>query len=135
MAALKDRSRSNDKPFEKLPGSRASTFATLRAPPLLRRSAQRYSVPHALVAQVLEARITSGVVELRHRGERVASHVLTLRTGGFSTIAVHVEWTQRRLIHSGQEIGAATGVVVTVCSKSVAIPNTATVPVSVCCCW
>jgi transposase len=136
--------RLNDKPFQKLPGSRASTFATLDAPALLRLPAQRYeiahfrtvrvhidyhveiashrySVPHALVGQVLEARITSGVVELLHRGERVASHVRNLRAGGFSTVAAHMpaahrahmEWTPQRLVHWGQDIGAATGVVVT----------------------
>ena len=136
--------RLNDKPFQKLPGSRASTFAALDAPALLRLPAQRYeiahfktvrvhidyhveiashrySVPHALVGQVLEARITSGVVELLHRGERVASHVRNLRAGGFSTIAAHMpaahrahmEWPPQRLIHWGQDIGAATGGVVT----------------------
>ncbi len=73
--------RLNERPFQKLPGSRASTFAALDAPVLLPLPLQRYelahfktvkvhidyhveverhrySVPHALVGQVLEARIS-----------------------------------------------------------------------------
>ena len=134
----------NHRPFQKLPGSRASTFAALDAPALLPLPAQRYemadfktvrvdidyhieveghrySVPHALVGQALEARITTGVIELLHRGQRVASHVRNHRRGDFSTIAehmpaahrAHMEWTPQRLIHWGQDIGVATAVVVT----------------------
>lgn len=134
----------NHRPFQKLPGSRASTFAALDAPALLPLPAQRYemadfktvrvhidyhieveghrySVPHALVGQALEARITTGVIELLHRGQRVASHVRNHRRGDFSTTAehmpaahrAHMEWTPQRLIHWGQDIGVATAVVVT----------------------
>ena len=134
----------NHRPFQKLPGSRASTFAALDAPALLPLPAQRYemadfktvrvdidyhieveghrySVPHALVGQALEARITTGVIELLHRGQRVASHVRNHRRGDFSTIAehmpaahrAHMEWTPQRLIHWGQDIGVATAAVVT----------------------
>ena len=79
--------RLNEKLFQKLPGSRASTFAEIDAPALLPLPLQRYemahfktvkvhidyhveverhrySVPHSLVGQVLEARITTAVVEL-----------------------------------------------------------------------
>ena len=134
----------NHRPFQKLPGSRASTFAALDAPALLPLPVQRYemahfktvrvhidyhieveghrySVPHALVGQALEARITSGTIELLHRGQRVASHVRNHRRGDFSTIAehmpaahrAHMEWTPQRLIHWGQDIGVATAAVVT----------------------
>jgi transposase len=136
--------RLNDKPFQKLPGSRASAFAELDAPALhplpLQRyemahfktvkvhidyhvevDRHRYSVPHALVGQVMEARITAAVVEILHRGQRVASHVLNSREGGFTTIADHMpaahraqmEWTPQRLIHWGQTIGPATAEAVT----------------------
>lgn len=87
----------NAKPFQKLPGSRASAFAKLDAPALQPLPAQpweyatyksvrvhidqhveieghRYSVPQALVGQVLEARLTTRGVELLHRGQRVAAH-------------------------------------------------------------
>ena len=134
----------NEKPFQKLPGSRASTFAELDAPALLPLPLQRYemahfktvrvhidyhievdrhrySVPHSLVGQVLEARITATVVEVLHRGQRVASHALNQREGGFSTIPEHMpaahraqmEWTPKRLIHWGKSIGPATAEAVT----------------------
>lgn len=134
----------NERPFQKLPGSRASTFAALDAPALLPLPLQRYelarfktvkvhldyhveverhrySVPHALVGQVLEARITTSVVEIMHRGQRVASHAHNSRHGGFTTISTHMpaahrahmEWTPQRLIHWGQSIGPATAVAVT----------------------
>lgn len=135
--------RLNARPFQKLPGSRASTFAELDAPALLPLPLQpyeiatfktvrahidyhveleghRYSVPHPMVGQILEARITSGTVEVLHRGQRIASHVRNSRRGGFSTIAehmpaahrAHMEWTPQRLIHWGQNIGTATAAVV-----------------------
>jgi len=136
--------RLNEKLFQKLPGSRASTFAEIDAPALLPLPLQRYemahfktvkvhidyhveverhrySVPHSLVGQVLEARITTSVVELMHRGLRIASHALNARQGGFTTTAAHMpaahrahmEWTPTRLIHWGQSIGPATAEAVT----------------------
>jgi len=134
----------NGRPFQKLPGSRASAFATLDAPALQPLPAQRYemahfktvkahidyhveveahrySVPHALVGQVLEARITRHSIEILHRGQRVTSHARSSLRGGFTTIAehmpaahrAHMEWTPQRLIHWGQSIGLSTGVAVT----------------------
>lgn len=134
----------NERPFQKLPGSRASAFAALDAPALLPLPLQRYemahfktvkahidyhveveghrySVPHALVGQVLEARITAGAIEILHRGQRVASHARNSRRGGFSTVPehmpaahrAHLEWTPQRLIHWGQDIGPATAIAVT----------------------
>ena len=136
--------RLNQRPFQKLPGSRTSAFAELDAPALQALPAQpyelatfktvkvhidyhveverhRYSVPHALVGQVLEARITRTAVELLHRGQRVASHARNERQGGFSTTAAHLpaahrahmEWTPQRLINWGRSIGPATAVAVT----------------------
>lgn len=134
----------NQRPFQKLPGSRASAFAQLDAPALQALPNQRYelatfktvkvhidyhveierhrySVPHALVGQVLEARITRTMIELLHRGQRVTSHARNERQGGCSTTAshlpaahrAHMEWTPQRLIHWGQSIGPATAVAVT----------------------
>jgi predicted transcriptional regulator len=37
-------------------------------------AAHRYSVSHSLVGLKLEARITDALVEVLHRGERVACH-------------------------------------------------------------
>ncbi len=132
--------RLNRKAFQKLPGSRASVFAELDAPALQALPLQpwefavyktvrvhidhhvefeghRYSVPQALVGQVLEARVTQRTVEIVHRGQRVAAHLRSAHKGGFTTVAehlsaahrAHLEWTPERLIHWGQSIGVATG--------------------------
>ena len=136
--------RLNEKPFQKLPGNRASAFADIDAPALqplpLQRyeiahfkrvkvhidyhidvERHRYSVPHALVGQTLEARVTATVVEVLHRGQRVASHARNSRQGGFTTQVAHMpaahrahlEWTPQRLIHWGQSIGPACAEAVT----------------------
>lgn len=136
--------RLNQRPFQKLPGNRASAFAALDAPVLLPLPAQRYelarfktvkvhidyhveldghrySVPHALVGQTLDARITRHTIELLQRGQRVASHARCERRGAFTTVAehmpaahrAHMEWTPQRLINWGNDIGLATGAVVT----------------------
>ena len=134
----------NERHFQKLDGSRASFFAQLDAPALAPLPAQpwqwatfksvrvhidyhveveahRYSVPHTLVGVVLEARITDALVELLHRGQRVACHVRSTRPGGFTTLDAHMpaahrahkQWTPERLIHWGSDIGVNTGRFVT----------------------
>lgn len=134
----------NERPFQKLPGSRASVFAELDAPALMPLPPQpyelarfktvkvhidyhievdghRYSVPHALVGQTLEARLTTNGVELLLRGQRVAAHARSARRGGFTTVnahmpaahRAHLEWTPARLIEWGQQIGMACGELVT----------------------
>ena len=134
----------NERPFQKLAGSRASVFAELDAPVLMPLPAQpyelarfktvkvhidyhveleghRYSVPHALVGQALEARITRHGVELLLRGQRVAAHARSDRRGGFTTVEqhmpaahrAHLEWTPQRLIDWGGRIGLACGELVT----------------------
>ena len=133
----------NERPFQKLPGSRASTFAQLDAPALRALPLQRYeiayfktvkahidyhvdverhrySVPHALVGQVMQARITAAAIEILHRGQRVASHVRNSRQGGFTTVSDHMpaahrahrEWTPQRLLDWGLTIGPATALAV-----------------------
>ena len=134
----------NERKFQKLEGSRASLFAKLDAPALSPLPAQRwqwvtfktvkahidyhvevdahrYSVPHSLVGLALEARITDALVELLHRGQRVACHARSARRGGFTTVDEHMpaahrahkQWTPDRLIHWGNGIGTNTGQFVT----------------------
>jgi transposase len=134
----------NNKPFQKLPGSRASVFAQIDAPALrplpmqtwelavfktvkvhidqhIEFEGHRYSVPHALVGVTLEVRVTQRAVEVLHRGQRVASHARCAHKGCFTTVPehlsaahrAHMEWTPERLIHWGQDIGVATGSLVT----------------------
>jgi hypothetical protein len=55
----------------------------------------RYSVPQALVSQVIEARISAGVVELLHRGQRVAAHARSAHKGGFTTVVEHLPAAHR----------------------------------------
>ncbi len=108
----------NERPFQKLPGSRVSVFADIDAPALRRLPASRYeyarfksvrvhvdyhveiddhrySVPHALVGSALDARLTSHAVELLHRGNRVALHVRSDRRGGFTTVEAHMPAAHR----------------------------------------
>lgn len=134
----------NTKPFQKLPGSRASIFAEIDAPALRALPMQTwelavyktvkahidshvefeehyYSVPHALVGQVMEVRATQRCVEVLHRGQRVASHARSAHKGKFTTLPehlpkayrAHLEWSPERLIQWGQDIGVATGSLVT----------------------
>jgi transposase len=116
MAPLLD--RLNSKPFQRLPGSRASTFADLDAPALQQLRLQpwefavfrtvrvhidhhvevdghRYSVSQALVSQLIEARITAHAVELLHRGQRVAAHARSAHKGGFTTVVEHLPAAHR----------------------------------------
>ncbi len=133
----------NQRAFQKLPGSRASVFADIDAPSLRALPMQpwewvsfktvrlhidshvefeghRYSVPHALVGQVLELRITAHGVEVLHRGQRVASHMRCAHRGGYTTVTEHLperhqhqaQWTPERLVAWGQRIGVACAAVV-----------------------
>ena len=80
-----------------------------------------YSVPHALVGQEVELRVTRNAVEVLFRHQRVASHVRSYRRGGYTTIAEHMpashrahrEWTPTRLLHWAASIGVATASLVT----------------------
>jgi transposase len=108
----------NNRPFQKLNGSRASLFAELDAPALSSLPPQpwqwatfkavkahidyhvevdfhRYSVPHSLVGLELEARVTDALVEVLHRGQLVACHARNARRGGFSTRDEHMPAAHR----------------------------------------
>jgi transposase len=133
----------NARPFKKLPGSRQGLFETLDRPALQPLPAQPYeyaewkharvnidyhvevdghyySVPYALVKQPLDVRLSAQVVELFHKGKRVASHRRSPLKGRHSTVAAHMptahqryaEWTPQRLIHWAAHSGPATAQVV-----------------------
>jgi transposase len=130
----------NERPMQRLGVSRAMLFAQLDAPALGPLPAQpwqwatfktvrahidyhvevgghRYSVPHSLVGLELDARITDALVELLHRGRRVACHARSSRRGGFTTVDEHMpaahrahkQWTPERLVHWGRQTGPKTG--------------------------
>jgi transposase len=108
----------NQRPFKKLPGSRASTFELIDRPALkalpavpyeyadwkkvrvhidyhIEFARHYYSVPHALVGKELDARVSTTTVELFHRGVRVASHIHSRRAGGFTTCPEHMPASHR----------------------------------------
>ena len=47
-------------------------------------------MPHALVGQEIDARITHHAVELLHRGQRIACHARSERHGEFTTVTAHI---------------------------------------------
>jgi transposase len=133
----------NARPFKKLPGSRQTLFDSLERPALRPLPVQPYedaewkqarvnidyhveveghysSVPYALGKQQLDVRLSAQVVELFHRGHRVASHRRSPLKGRHSTITAHMptahqryaEWTPQRLIHWAAHSGPATAYVV-----------------------
>ncbi|MFC0468957.1 IS21 family transposase, partial [Halomonas alkalicola] len=74
-----------------------------------------YSVPHSLVGQVLEVRLTHAMVEVFHKGHRVAAHPRHA-PGRFSTLAEHMpkrhqahrDWSPSRFLDWAKDIGVAT---------------------------
>jgi transposase len=128
----------NRRPFKRLPGSRHSAYETLDRPALKPLPASRYefaryasarvnidyhvsveehfySVPHALVHQSVEVRVTAGSVEILHRGRRAAAHRRSFTRYGYTTLPehlpaahrAHLEWTPGRLVRWGEQHGVA----------------------------
>jgi transposase len=133
----------NLRPFKKLDGNRREWFERLDRPMLralppkryeaatfrkcrvnidyhVEVDAHYYSVPHSLVRQQVEARITRHGVEILHGGKRVAAHARSRRKGHYTTVAdhmpaahrAHMEWSPGRLLNWGASIGAGTETVV-----------------------
>ncbi len=133
----------NDRPFAKRVGSRRQLFEALDYPALgplpeqpytygewkrvkvgidyhVQIARHGYSVPHRLVGEHLDARIGARTVELFHRGNRVASHPRSQRSGGFTTDPAHMpeahrrhnEWQPRHFRDWAAGIGPAVGQVV-----------------------
>ena len=78
--------------------------------------AHYYSVPHRLIGEQLDARITAHTVELFRKGERVAVHLRGAGRGRHTTIAEHMpsshrryaEWTLERIRIDAAAIGPST---------------------------
>jgi len=76
-----------------------------------------YSVPYQLVGQEIEARWTSGVVEIFHAGRRITSHVrvsgrrryVTKPEHMASSHRAHAEWTPSRVIEWARRSGPSVG--------------------------
>src|ERR1700682_4826366 len=73
-----------------------------------------YSVPHQLIRQEVEARITVATVEIFHRGKREASHQRSARPHRPTTVAEHMpsshrryrDWTHERIRREAALIGS-----------------------------
>ena len=122
----------NDCPFQLLEGSRRSAFEKLERPALkplpqrpfeyeeweqrrvnldyhvrLRSDEHNYSVPHRLVGEIIDVRLTADIVECFHKGQRVASHLRSPQKNGYTTLSEHMpeahrehaKWTPERIVH------------------------------------
>jgi len=134
--------RLNNRPFQKLEGCRRSAFESIDRPAMKPLPATRwqyteqkkarvnidyhveldgrfYSVPYQLVREEMDLRFTDAVVEIFHRGKRVASHQrLWTPKGTASTQQEHRpknhrdygSWPPSRLIEwattKGPDVGA-----------------------------
>lgn len=102
----------NERPFQKLPGTRRQLLETLERPALkplpatpfeyaewkkarvnidyhIQVDRHLYSVPYTLVRQEVDVRLTATTVEVLHRGKRVAAHRRSHRPGRFTTEPGH----------------------------------------------
>jgi len=129
----------NTRPFKKLPGCRSDAFALFDAPYLralpecpyviadwkrarvnidyhVEHEACYYSVPHALLRQEVELRITRYTIEVLAKGKRVASHPRSYRKGHFETLPehmpaahrAHAEWSPGKLLTWAASVGPST---------------------------
>jgi transposase len=110
----------NQRPFKKLPGSRASAFAemdqpALQALPMLRYEyaewkvarvgvdyhvevdGHYYSVPCQHARAEVDVRVTKTTVELFQRGRRIASHLYCAFKGRHTTIDAHMPAAHREV--------------------------------------
>ena len=75
-----------------------------------------YSVPHRLVHQEVEARMTAATVEILHNRKAVALHARSYVQGAFTTATehmpsshrAHAEWTPSRILSWASKIGVST---------------------------
>lgn len=129
----------NHRPGQGLPASRWELFETLEQPALKPLPAQPYelalwkkarvnidyhlqvdfhyySVPHRLVREEVEVRLTAAVLEVFSRGQRVASHPRSFQKYAYTTVSEHMPTGHRayaerdaeRLLLRAGEVGAAT---------------------------
>ena len=111
----------NDRPFQKLKGTRRSQFEALDAPALRPLPAQRfeyadwkrqkvrkdyhvmvdghaYSVPHGLVGQAVEIRCAAQTVEIFHKDQRVACHLRGPESEAATTLREHMPPAHRHYL-------------------------------------
>ena len=85
-----------------------------------------YSVPHRLLKEQVEARVTQRTIELFHKGERIACHVRGGARGRHTTLAEHMPsshrrhagWTIERIKRDAAAIGPDTAMLTTLILES-----------------
>ena len=132
--------RLNQRPFKKLPGCRETMFRSVDYPAMRPLPVERYtltewkkvrvnldyhvevggryySAPYALIGKQLDVRFSEHVVEVLHKGERVASHARLPANGKrYSTVTAHMprahqemaEWTPERIVDWAARVGEHT---------------------------
>jgi len=103
----------NNKPFQKLSGSRKSAFESMDRPALnplpvapyqfaewkkatvnvdyhIEVDRHYYSVAHALIKKKIDVRITDKTIECFYKNKRVASHIRSYQKGRHSTVKEHM---------------------------------------------
>jgi transposase len=148
--------RLNTRPFQKLEGCRRSAFESLDRPAMRPLPARRYeiadwrhakvnvdycitfehriySVPYALVGEAVEIRATASVVEILHKGVRVASHARCFGPKGTSVIAdehrprAHRDygrWPPERMVAWAESVGPQVGAIATAIMRHRTHPET-----------
>jgi transposase len=109
----------NTKPFQKLPGSRQSTFLAVDKPALkplpqtpyafaqwkkarvnvdyhIEVDRHYYSVPYHLIKKEIDVRITRNIIECFYKHKRVASHIRSFHQGWHTTIKDHMPTSHQK---------------------------------------
>jgi transposase len=112
QAIAEELTRLNERPFQKIEGSRRSVFETLERPALKPLPATPYeyaewkkakvnidhhvavdgsfySAPYQLIGRDVDIRLTAAAIEILHAGRRVASHERSYRKGRYITENAH----------------------------------------------
>jgi transposase len=110
----------NNKPFQKLPGSRRSAFLSIDKPALsplpqtpyefaewkkarvnvdyhIEVKRHYYSVPHLLIKKQIDVRMTSNTIECFYNNQRVASHIRNDRKGWHTTVEEHMPKSHQKM--------------------------------------
>ena len=116
----------NEKPFQKLAGSRKQLFDEIDRPALKQLPLDRfefaqwrkakvhidyhvqvdkhfYSVPHSLISKEVDVRLTKSTVEIFLSGDRIASHQRSISPGRFTTLEEHMPMHQRNYVDQNSE--------------------------------
>lgn len=111
----------NHRAFKQLPGTRASQFAAIDQPALnslpsrpytfatfqdarvhidyhIQVEKHHYSVPHALLKQLLNIRLTATTLECFYQGQRIASHHRSYQKNGYTTLPEHMPTSHQKYV-------------------------------------